>query len=215
MSSLTQSDIDTFRKYFGTEIRSISLEDFDKTRKKLLLKYHPDRFENESDVAKELAEDKYKEIEALCLRVKPFIGDEDASMDYGQMDDFMRPDATFEAEGLIVQVITRDKDLKYEMFGTYYRRLEYGDKYPIPGTDAFIRIESDHKGSAIGFNEFIRMYLSFGQGADIQVIIDWLFEKIQHKANGLIINKTRIKIDKIEMGRFIRKTTFLQLSTNH
>lgn len=207
---LSQSELDTFRKYFKVDLREIDQETFEKARKKLLLKYHPDRFENESEVAKELAEDKYKEIEALAEKAKPFIG-EGAPVAYGDMEDFMRPDAEYGAEGLIIEVITRDKDLKYEIFGSFYRRLEHGDKYPIPKTDAFIRIEDNHRGNAIGFNEFIRMYVSFGRTAEIQRIIDWIYEKIHRKADGLIINKQRIAIDKTEMGRFIRKTTFLAI----
>lgn len=119
--------------------------------------------------------------------------------------------AQYSFEGMYIEVITRDKDLKYHLFGASYRWLEAGDKYKIPKTQAHIRIEANYRGNVIGFNEAIKMYLTFGVNDSISEIVEWLYKGIEGKATSLLIGKNIVKIDVNEMSYYIRKKSFLQL----
>ncbi|MEZ4688458.1 MAG: hypothetical protein R3B47_21070 [Bacteroidia bacterium] len=211
---LSPEENQSFIKHFDIPLEEIAPEDFEKKKKRLTLRLHPDQKDaHEDEEYAAFINERFVKFKALCEKAEAYLYKKERGIaDYGSDEAYLREDAVYSADGLPVEVITRDKNLKYEMFGSRYRWLERGEKYPIPKTDAFIRIEEDHRGAGVGFNEYIKMYLSFGSTRNLEPIIDWLFDKIKDKANGLIIQGSRIDIDKFQMGIFIRKTTFLQLA---
>ena len=212
---LSKEETRSFIKHFEIPLEEISPEDYEKKKRKLRLKLHPDQKDAHDDEEyAEFINNRFVQFQSLCEKAEAYLyKKEEGISQYGIEEAYLREDAVYSADGLPIEVITRDKNLKYEMFGSRYRWLERGEKYPIPQTDAFIRIEQDYRGSGVGFSEYIKMYLSFGTTQNLEPIIDWLFDKIKEKANGLIIQGNRIDIDKFQMGIFIKKTTFLQLAS--
>lgn len=157
-----------------------------------------------------MALDKYHEIEEFSERVLDFLQNKDrvslpTSSESNKMD-------TYSYDGLFIEIITRDKNLKYEMFGSFYKWLESGDKFVIPDTNASIRINANHFGNSVGFNEIIKIYLSFGPEDSIENIIDWLFFKIENRAEALLIEKNRIPVNREALSVFIKKKTILLLN---
>ena len=110
-----------------------------------------------------------------------------------------------------LEVVTADKDLKYHLFGTAYRWLAWGDKFKLPGTQAYIIIDEDHRGVRIGYRETIRMYLTFGPDDDLEKIIDWLYGKLAGRATSLLVEGTSIPVDRDLLARHIRRTAFREI----
>lgn len=219
MEALTNKDKELVQKYFEQSLESLDLETFKKVRNQLRLKYHPDKYEKyEDEVVKEMMLEKYQEIESLCLKVKEYLDSKTDETTHNppisaEEEIFMQQNAQFSYEGMSIEVITSDKDLKYHLFGTYYRWLEKGDKFRIPNVkDAYLTIKADYKGINIGFTESIKMYLTFGVNDSVADIVDWLYLRIVGRANALLIEHARIPIEINEMNKYIRKKAFLQLA---
>jgi hypothetical protein len=216
MDALTNKDKELVQKYFEQSLESLDMETFKKVRNQLRLKYHPDKYEKyEDEVVKEMMLEKYQEIETLCQKVKGYLENKipQNGQNLGDSEVFMQENAQFSFEGMAIEVITSDKDLKYHLFGTQYRWLEKGDKFRIPNNkEAFLTIKVDYKGINIGFTESIKMFLTFGVNDSVADIVEWLYLRIVGRASALIIEQTRIPIDINEMNKYIRKKAFLQLS---
>jgi hypothetical protein len=160
-----------------------------------------------------MAVEKFQQIEALCNKAKYYLENKFTSTGNSEDEDssFLDASAQFSFDGMSIDIITSDKDLKYHLFGTSYRWLEQGDKFKIPKTEAYIRIEADYRGNAVGFKETIKMFLTFGINDSVKEINEWLYNKIEGRASSLIIEKNIVPIDLNEMNYFIRKKSFLKL----
>ncbi|MEM6265117.1 MAG: hypothetical protein AAGI38_21595, partial [Bacteroidota bacterium] len=178
-SPFTQEEQKDLKELFDLDPEQIEREPFEKARKALRLKYHPDRFEKYDDeVVREMANQRFKRIEALSEKVEAVLdgnwkGSTTSSDVYQDA-----PAAVYAFDDMKIEVITRDKDLKYRLFGTRYRWLEKGDRFKIPKTKASIIIDNEYAGRSMGFNETIRMYLTFGEEDDLELIVGWLYESI-------------------------------------
>lgn len=117
----------------------------------------------------------------------------------------MHPNAVFAGKSIKIEVITSDKDLKYHLFGSQYRWLEYGDSFNIPSTNASIVIDEGHLGRRIGFQESIRMYLTFSEEDSIDVIVDWLFDSIDERVNTLIVAGETVPVDREAIINAVKK----------
>ncbi|RMG26061.1 MAG: hypothetical protein D6730_09795 [Bacteroidetes bacterium] len=210
--SFSEKELEEIRELYGQDISSLNQELFERLHKQLRQKYHPDKFEQYQDeVVKEMAHEKFKRLEALGSKIRAYLVS-GASGPVNPTEDIYRPEARFAYNDLKIELITRNKDLKYLLFGMRYRRLIRGDRFKIPHTkEAYIIIDADHAGRSIGFNETIRMYLTFGQSDPLDVIIQWLYERIAGQAAALIINGERIPVELNAMRQHIRRTTFLGL----
>ena len=107
--------------------------------------------------------------------------------------------------------MTSDKELKYHLFGTRYRFLEYGDEYTVPNTKASITIDASYRGSGIGYNESIKMYLTFSENDSLEVVIKWLYDKIQQRANSVIVESIVCKIDYDDIIKAIQNKTMMRI----
>jgi len=216
MEALTNKERELVQKYFEQSLESLDMETFKKVRNQLRLKYHPDKYEKyEDEVVKEMMVEKYQEIEALCQKLKAYLENKTPQIPDFEAENevFMQKNAQFAFEGMAIEVITSDKDLKYHLFGTHYRWLEKGDKFRIPNSkEAFLTIKVDYKGINIGFTESIKMFLTFGVNDSVADIVEWLYSRIEGRASALIIEHTRIPIELNEMNKYIRKKAFLSLS---
>ena len=110
-----------------------------------------------------------------------------------------------------IEIITRNKDLKYHLFARY-RWLERGESYSIPKTKAKIVMDEDHQGTSIGFNETVRLFITFGEGDPIEFISLWLYHRLKEQATALIIEGKRLPIDLLQINHAIKRTSFIGLT---
>ncbi len=211
-ANITQSEREAIQKYFEKALESLNPEDFQKIRKQLRTKYHPDNFEKfEDETIREMATERFQEIERLAQKLESYFAGQ-IQAEEGK-DQIYNPQAQFDFDKMKVEVITSDKDLKYHLFGTSYRWLVYGDRFKVPKTkEAHIVIDDNHRGMSIGYREAIRMYVTFGVHDAVEDIVDWLYERIRGRASSLLIEGEVIAINRNEMLRKIKKTSFLQLA---
>ena len=209
---ITPEEKKEIQEIFGKSLETLDLETFEQLHKEQRMKYHPDKFEKyEDEVVKELANRRFQRIEALAEKVKPFLkGESKLKMPQGEEDIFSE-DAQFAFDGMKIEIITKNKDLKYLLFGSRYRWLERGDKFKVPNTNAKIIIDEGHSGNLIGFTETIRMYLSFTESDSLFEITKWLYERIAGEADALIIQGRRIPVDFQEMTTYIMRKSMLRL----
>ncbi len=211
--SITQAEREAIQKYWGTSLESLHPEEFQKTFKQLRAKYHPDNFEKfEDDTVKEMATERFQQIQALAKKLEAYFAGKIKPEKLEEQA--FHPMAQFAFDQMKIEIITSDKDLKYHLFGTSYRWLVYGDRYKVPSTkEAYLIIDEDHRGMSIGFREAIRMYVTFGVNDAVEDIVDWLYERIKGRANSLLIEGESIPVDRNEMMRKIKKTSFLRIGS--
>ncbi len=197
------------KEYFDKTIDQLTYEEFEEKLKALRARYHPDKFERYDDeIIRELSLSRFKEIESLADKIKKYFKVPHAVKDNVPVKDEIRK---YAGKDFYIEILTTDKDLKYHLFGTRYRFLEYGDKYTIPGTKASITIDANYRGRGIGFNESIKMYLTFGEQDSLSDIVHWMYLKMVDRANSIIIGDTLCKIDEGEILMAIQNKTILRI----
>jgi len=208
----TPDERNKIAEYFGKKPEEITLEELELKHRELRARYHPDKFEKYSDdIVKELARAKFTEIESLAEKIKKKLL---ADKKNGSIDnELFGLNPQFAFNKLKIEIITKEKDLKYYLFGTQYRWLEKGDKYTIKGTKATIIIDANYSGRTIGFTEGIKMYLTFTESDSLEEIFAWLFFNIVGYATSIIIGGKSVKIDYYEMLLAVKQKTFLKLGS--
>jgi hypothetical protein len=192
---LSLQEKESIVKFFGKPIEELNPHSYRQLLRELRSRYHPDNFEKFGDeTVRELATEKFQIIEHLAGRIEEHFKN-DPNTHSADWEDYLQRDARFAFDRMKIEINTADKDLKYHLFGTYYRWLVYGDSYKIPGTRAQITIDDNHQGNSIGYRETIRMYLSFGENDSTEDIVRWLFTKIEGRADSLIIHKELVQVD--------------------
>ena len=214
MSTVTFSrrEKEDIQKYFGKSLGDLKPEDFENRYKELRTKYHPDKFEKHDDeVVRELATAKFQEIERLGEKIRQFIGGAKVKKD--MEEDLFDADAVFAFEKMRIEIVTKDKDLKYKLFRTIYKYLERGDRQYIPGTNASIIIDESHINNRVGFLESVKMYLTFGPEDNLDDIVDWLLARIQDSTFSLIIEgkKTAVNFHSIRLA--IKKRALVEIGS--
>jgi GNAT superfamily N-acetyltransferase len=200
-------------EYFGKKPEDLTLDEFEQKHRELRTKYHPDKFEKyDDDIVKELTEERFKEIEQLAEKIRHayfsgLVTDVSAAAEPALGDN-----PQFAFKNLKIEIITKEKDLKYHLFGTQYRWLEKGDKYVIKGTKASIIIDADYRGTGIGFNESIKMYLTFSETDSLEDIFFWLYQHIAAHATSVIIDREVVAVDYNEMLAAVKIKTVLRLN---
>ena len=204
--TLSSKEIEAIEKYFGP-LKDLDMEKFKSTKKQLMAKYHPDNFEKfEDETVKEMATERFQQIEHLSHKVELYL-DKKVNTN-GAYSDINHSDAVFAFDKMKIEVLTKQKDLKYHLFGTKYRWLAFGDSYQIPDTKAKIIIDENHQGTRIGYMESIRMYLTFGPDDEVENIAIWLYSKLKGRASALIIHGKRIEVDLIKINQAIKQSSF-------
>jgi len=206
---------DEIRQFFGVPFSALDEETFRGELKKLRQKYHPDNFEKfGDDTVREMATERFQRIEALATRLQTYFehpGQLADSAPTASTRDFLHPDALFSGNHLKMEIITADKDLKYHLFGTYYRWLSYGESFKIPGTKASLVMDEQHAGNRIGYKESIRLYLTFPEGDPLEAIVDWFYEKIKDRATNILVGGDSLAINREALLQTLRKQTFLRI----
>jgi len=208
---ITSDELKEIQTLYGKSLESLDSESFQKIHKELRQKYHPDKFEKfEDELVKEMAHDKFKRVESLGEKIKAYLLSGASKVPDLSEHEF-GPEARFAFDDMKIEILTRQKDLKYVLFGKSLRWLERGDTFKIPETSASLIIDNSHKGSSIGFVESIRLYLSFGPEDSLEEISTWLFTRIHGYATALIIEGKRIPVDLFQMISLIRRKSVLEL----
>jgi len=213
-SPFTQKEKQDIRKIFGHDPEDLTPEDFKKNLKELRLKYHPDHFEKfEDETVKEMATERFQNIEALAGKIEAHFSESRLAVIPENMNggSYTAKGAVFAAKRMRIEIMTSGKDLKYRLFGTYYRWLELGDSYKIPGTHASIVTDENYAGRRIGFQESVKMYLTFDENESIEDIAEWLFSRIEHQANSLLIAGNMTKVELQQIITAIKKESFLRI----
>jgi hypothetical protein len=207
---LTVQDKELIPKYFGKRLEDLTINEFKQVLKDLRAKYHPDNFEKFEDATvREMATERFQQIEQLAAKLDAYFKGELPAL-APSPDEAVPHDARYAFDGMKIEVVTSDKDLKYQLFGSFYRWLRLGERFKIPGAEkAYIIMDEDHRGVRIGYSETIRMYLTFGPEDPIETIVDWLYRNILGKASYLIIHGKKVEVDAGAMLMAIRKPALL------
>ncbi|MCB9284353.1 MAG: hypothetical protein H6563_09795 [Lewinellaceae bacterium] len=207
-TALSTQDREAIQKYFGKSLEELTIKEFQQAKKDLRTKYHPDNFEKfEDETIREMATERFQQIEYLTEKMEAYFEGKIAL----PRDENRRPQNVFYAfDGMKIEILTSDKDLKYDLFGTFYKWLSLGDQFKIPNTpNAYLFMDESHRGTRIGYQETIRVYLTFGKEDSIENIVDWFYRHIEGRANGLLIHGQKIEVDPAAMLMAIRKPALL------
>lgn len=215
---MTFSEIESreILELFGALPQQLDPEEFKTKLRELRAKYHPDQFEKfGNETVKQMATERFQHIEQLAEKLESFFKRPAAqrSVKPGpSVEPFRDPRARFSGHDLKIEIRTNDKDLKYHLFGTFYRWLQMGDTFKVPETKARIMADEEHLGRKIGFVETIRFYLSFEEDDPIDTIVQWLFERIEGRADALLIEGDIVPIQYDEVLSTIKRKTFKHLA---
>ncbi len=208
--TFTPQEKDKILDYFGESLEYLSSEDFEARLKELRLKYHPDKFAQYNDATIiEMAEEKFKEIESLSDKIKIYFLN--FEVDEKLEEENITESSSFAYNDLKIEIITDNTDFKYHLFRKHYRSLSYGERFHIPGTNAFLIMDDHHEGKTIGFLEGIKLYLTFSETDSVEEIVAWLYLGIKGHAKYVIIENKKAAIDYVELLYAIKKKTVLSI----
>ena len=216
-TTFSTKEKEDIRKLFGVPLEEMDAATLKQLHRELRTKYHPDNFEQfENEAIKEMATEKFQLIETLSEKITTYLSSSRPSrplVTQSEDGDYLHPDAVFAGNKIKIELLTADKDLKYHLFGTQYRWLEFGDSFKIPNTKASIVIDEGHKGRSVGFQESIRMYLTFDENSSIEDIVAWLHGKIHGRTNTLLVKGETILVDEAAIVLAIKRQTYLRIGT--
>lgn len=197
------------QELFGVPPEQLGAERFKKTLRELRAKYHPDNFEKfGDDTVRQLATERFQRIERLAEKIEAWLTGE-----LRPADPTLDPAARFAFQAMKIEIRTGDKDLKFHLFGTFYRWLTLGERFKIPeARGAFLIADEEHIGRQIGFKETIRVYLTFEETDPVESIVDWLFGKIDGRADALLIEGEIVPIDRAAILALIKRRSLRLLA---
>lgn len=213
MDVFTQAERAEIEKLFGLAPEQLNKDNFRQVLRELRVKYHPDNFEKfGDDTVRTLATERFQDIERLAAKIEDWLnGQLHVEKRPPNSDPIFGKDARFAVREMKIELRTSDKDLKYHLFGSFYRWLMLGDKFKIPETGAWLIADEGHAGHRIGFQETIRLYLTFGESDSVETIVGWLFSKIAGRADSLIIEGDVVPIEYPELLLAVKRRSFLRL----
>lgn len=213
--SFTAEESAEIRELFGALPEQLSEESFRKTLRDLRAKYHPDNFEKfGDDTVRQMATDRFQRIERLAEKIQAWLDGKNLPAASGRQpgpgtpEIFDDPRARFAYQAMKIEIRTGDKDLKYHLFGMFYRWLTLGERFKIPETQAYLIADEEHLGRSIGFRETIRVYLTFEETDPVENIVGWLFPKIEGRADALLIEGEIVPIEQDAILNAIKRRSF-------
>jgi hypothetical protein len=208
------------QKLFGTSIDLLEKETFKTKLRELRTKFHPDNFAKfGDDTVLTMATERFQSIERLAAKMEDWYNGKHlvsapnapANTPFNAAPMF-DPRAQFAIREMKIEIRTSDKDLKYHLFGTFYRWLMVGDKFNIPHTSAWVIADEQHSGHKIGFKETIRFYLTFDEKDQPEAIVNWFFEKIKDRADAILIEGEIVPIDYSAILLEVKRRSFLRIA---
>ncbi|MEO8068408.1 MAG: hypothetical protein ABI599_12000 [Flavobacteriales bacterium] len=185
-------DLDWASDLFGVPVEDITTDVLSEKRSVVHMKYHPDRYMRHNDPELDaLLTEVYREMMDRLRRIEEHILRGSTTLS-GSTHLSVGP---LNAENLQVELVTNDKDLKYRLFGAHMRWLERGDRFFIPRTRATLISSGGHKNNAIGFNESIKLFLTYGHDDALQEIVIWFYTRIAGQVTALWIDGQRVAVE--------------------
>lgn len=211
------------REWFGVPAEQLTEPEFRRILRELRSRYHPDNFEKFGDeTVRLLATERFQRIERLAEKLEVMLNGSSPGSSapaYGSSGNAAYPEpifdprARFAYQAMKIEIRTNDKDLKYHLFGTFYRWLTMGERFKIPETQAFLVADEDYQGRSIGFMETIRVYLTFEENDSIEAVVHWLHPRISGRADALLIEGEIIPIDFDAITTAIKRRSFKSLNS--
>lgn len=218
MTPFSEQDLRDIRDLFGAAPEQLEADTFRTKLRELRAKYHPDNFEKFDDaVVRQLATDRFQRIERLAGQLEQY-GLGKAALPasppgVNTAGDLAHPDARFAYQAMKLEIRTGDKDLKYHLFGTFYRWLTLGERFKIPGAQgAYLIADEGHTGHIIGYKESIRVYFTFEENDPVEPIVSWLHEKIAGRADLLLIEGNIVPIEYTAMLQVVKMRSLKSLT---
>jgi hypothetical protein len=207
---LTAADQADLLEIFGFTPEQLDPAVFREKLRDLRLRFHPDQFEKFGDeTVRQMATERFQRIERLAEKVDAWLKTPAAAAVAAAPDD-EHPMARYAYDGLKIEIRTSDKDLKYQLFGTFYRWLTLGERFKIPGAKtASLIADEGHVGHRIGYTEGIRLYLTFGPDDSPTQIVEWFFTRIAGRADTVLIEGEPVAVEYGALLRAIRTKTML------
>lgn len=223
MIPFSEQEIGEIRELFGAAPEQLDADAFRARLRELRATYHPDNFEKFDDaVVRQLATDRFQRIERLAEKLEKYGLGRAAPAASGtplpgvgstREMTFAHPAARFAYQAMKIEIRTGDKDLKYNLFSTFYRWLMLGERFKIPGArGAFLIADEGHRGRNIGYVESIRVYLTFEEDDPVEAIVGWLHEKIAGRADMLLIEGNIVPIEYAAMLQVVKIRSFKALA---
>lgn len=210
--TFTPEESGEIRELFGLAPEQLTEDVFRKTLRDLRAKYHPDNFEKfGDDTVRLMATERFQRIERLAEKIQNWLQGKNAPAPNRQPEPYDDPRARFAYQAMKIEIRTGDKDLKYHLFGTFYRWLTMGEQFKIPETQAYLIADEEHLGRSIGFRETIRVYLTFEETDSVETIVGWLFPKIEGRADALLIEGEIVPIEQEAILNVIKRRSFQML----
>ncbi|HMX40800.1 MAG TPA: J domain-containing protein [Saprospiraceae bacterium] len=209
----TEQEVADIQEFFGQRPENLGTEEFRKALRDLRARYHPDNFERFGDeVVRQLATERFQRIQRLAEKIEAWkngpLAPPPAPPRQPAAQPWQHPQARFAYQEMKIEIRTRDKDLKFRLFGTFYRWLLNGDRFKIPGTQAFIISDESYMGHQIGFVESIRFYLTFEEKDSIVDIVTWLHGRVADSADTLFIEGEVVPLQPDDMELAIRRRSY-------
>jgi hypothetical protein len=216
VNPFTEQEQQDIRELFGALPEQLDAATLKQKLRALRAKYHPDNFEKFGDeTVRQLATERFQRIERLAEKIETWLSGVSAPNNQPSTDHLQPifdPRARFAYREMKIEIRTGDKDLKYHLFGTFYRWLTLGDRFKIPDSQAFLIADEEHLGRRIGFVESIRVYLTFEETDSVEVITHWFFDKIAGRADALLIEGELVPIEYEAMLYAIKRRSFKLLA---
>ena len=102
-----------------------------------------------------------------------------------------------------LKIYTHDKDILFDILSK--PSVSRDESVAIPG-DAKLTYEGTTIRLADGLPEIINFALTFGSGVAAGVVANWLYDKLNKRAEKIVINRKEVEFDKEKIKRVIEET---------
>lgn len=197
-------------RYFGCSLEALADADYKKLSRQLLARFHPDAYAAQGPEVVERMTEQFQELQALVQKVRLYFA---ADVREDELDERIRdPEARFAYQRMYFEVLTSHKGFKYLIMRTRFAQLERGDRVRIPQSSAFLVVNEDYQGIAVGFQESVKMYLTFHPDDPVEQVVWWLFLHLMLFGIGnLRIEGQRVPVEYEEMLRAVKRKSLLRL----
>lgn len=211
MSRITDQERARIQKYFGKELSEINADNFKGLKKEAQRKYHPDNFAHfDDETVLEMAKDRFQEIERLSQKLEAYLSGNASAAPVAE-DPAADPNVAYRSEGMDLEIMTSDADLKFRLFRSRY--IERGDEVRIRGTKAKLISLADYGSRSAGFRENIKLRLAFGPQNDLSQIVEWLFRHISGVSSNFVIEGKIVPIEPYEILKAVRREAVKELKS--
>jgi hypothetical protein len=203
----TAYELDWASDLFGVPVEDITPEVVQEKRPLVHKRYHPDRFARHADDdLHSVLNEVYRDMMDRLRRIEEHVLRGSTTLSAHER----RFTGDLSAEDVRIELITADKDLKYRLFGSHMRWLERGDRFFIPRTRATLISSGGHHGNTIGFNESIKLQLTYSATDALEEIVIWFYTRIVGNITALWVDGQRVEVEPKAMFNALARKKVLE-----